>query len=237
MHIRTFGLTHTGLNREKNEDRFMIKKMDGGSVFLAVADGMGGEVAGEYAAEITLERLGKMKSAVKDIEKQLVLLVGEADSAILGEVEKNPVLEGMGTTLTGIFLKNGIGYWAQVGDSRLYLLRDNKVIWQTKDQSLVQFLIDEGEITHAEANAHPARHMIDQCVGCGVCEPETGSLDLQEQDQVLLSTDGLHGSLDEATIIKILSSKAEIEVKANDLVNAALKTGGRDNITVVIAEI
>ncbi len=236
--MHTFAMTKTGFVRRKNEDRYLIKKMDDDSVFLAVADGMGGAVAGEVAAEIAIDRLGEIRSDAVDFAGQLNLLTEQADRDILLEVRKNLDLEGMGTTLTGVLLNNGgAGYWIHVGDSRLYHIRGNQLIWQTKDQSFVQSLLDEGTITEEEAVNHPARNLIDQCVGCGDCEPEEGRLNMLSGDLIMLSTDGLHDAVEEATIVELLSSDADIEIKANELVNRALDVGGKDNITVVLAQL
>lgn len=235
--MRTFAMTKTGFVRRKNEDRYLIKKMDDDSVFLAVADGMGGAVAGEVAAEIAIGRLEEIRSGAVDFADQLNLLTEQADRDILLEVKKNSDLEGMGTTLTGVLLNNGAGYWIHVGDSRLYHIRGNQLIWQTKDQSFVQSLLDEGTITEREAVNHPVRNLIDQCVGCGDCEPEKGHLNILSGDLIMLSTDGLHDAVDEATIVELLSLDADIEIKANELVNRALDAGGKDNITVVLAQL
>ncbi|MDP6681579.1 MAG: hypothetical protein QF876_01090 [Desulfobacterales bacterium] len=111
------------------------------------------------------------------------------------------------------------------------------LIWQTKDQSFVQSMLDEGTITEMESCNHPARNFIDQCIGCGDCEPEEGHLNTLSTDLIMLSTDGLHDAVDEATMFEILSLDGDIETKANELVSRALDAGGKDNITVVLAQL
>ncbi len=233
----TFAVSETGLVRKKNEDRYVIRDMDGDSIFLAVADGMGGAAAGEVAAEMALDRIGRIKLDATDYAGHLSLLARAADRAIVLQADKDPNLEGMGTTLTGILIANDAGHWIHVGDSRLYHLRDGQLVWQTRDQSIVQSLLDEGEITEEEAANHPARNFMDQCVGCGHCEPDAGRLSLRRGDLIMLSTDGLHGAVDDATMTEVLSLDADIETKADELAGRALAAGGKDNITLVLAQL
>jgi len=236
-HIKTCALTHNGLARENNEDRYLINKMDDGYVLLAVADGMGGEVAGEQAAEMTMKKLACMQPGTMDMEGHLAFLTKDADAAIRTEVEKNALLEGMGTTVTSVLLGHGIAHWVHVGDSRLYILRDRKLTQVTKDQSMVQFLLDEGEITEEEAGSHHSRKFLDQCVGCGDCIPETGHFEIESKDIIVLTTDGLNGKVTNKVIRALLTSKMTIQTKADSLIRTALNANGKDDITLVIAEI
>ncbi|UCH23746.1 MAG: serine/threonine-protein phosphatase [Deltaproteobacteria bacterium] len=234
--MKTFGLSDIGCVRKKNEDRHIIKKMPGGSVLIAVADGLGGEVAGDRAAEIAIETLTGLRPGSNDIEKSLDYLVKEADLTILKEVEKDTSLAGMSTTVTGTLIDNGNAYWVHVGDSRLYKLRDQKFIQITKDHNLAQFLIEEGEITKEQARKHPTRHYLYQCVGCGGCCPDTGHMTVKNGDLLVHTTDGLN-EVPADTMTSILNSTDDIEAKVNSLIQAAPDEGGKDNITVVIAEI
>ena len=170
-------------------------------------------------------------------KQTLSQLVKDADRAIRDEVKKNPALEGMGSTVTCALLGDGILHWVHVGDSRLFNKSDQELIQITKDQNMAQFLIEEGELTTNEACHHPAHNQLDQCVGCGDCKPVTGCLDIKVGDLILLTTDGLHGEVSLETISSILDHGTDIETKAKSLVKAALDSGGKDNITVVIAEI
>lgn len=235
--MKTFALTHTGLIRNKNEDRYLIKEIADGSALLAVADGMGGEVAGDYAAEIIRNKLDSIQPSSKNNGQRLLSLVEEADRVILDKVEKDSSLEGMGTTITGVLLQNGIGSWVHVGDGRLYILRDQKLIQISTDQNMAQFLLEEHEITEEEAQTHPSRNQLDQCVGCGNCIPDTGRLEIKAGDLLILTTDGLHGEMSSETIAFLLTSKDNIEAKAKSLIQAALGAGGKDNMTVVVAEV
>jgi len=234
--LKTFAITHTGLVRTENEDRYLVKNIHGSSVLLAVADGMGGEVAGDYAAEIVIDTLRSMKGTSFKNERQLIQLVKDADLAIINEVKSDPTLEGMGSTLTCALISDGILHWAQVGDSRLFVQSAQELYQITTDQNMAQYLIEEGRLSLLEADGHPSQNMLDQCVGCGDCEPVAGCLHIHAGDLVLLTSDGLHGEISFEIISDIVAHKTDIETKAKKLLKAALNSGGRDNITVVIAE-
>jgi protein phosphatase len=235
--IKTIALTHIGRVRKRNEDRYVIRKTANGSFLLAVADGMGGEAAGDHAAEMMTERLTSLDFEVDDRESTLSQAVKDISVVIQNEGKSDPQLEGMGTTVTGVLVADGMAHYVHVGDTRIYLLRHKELIQVTKDQNWAQFLVDEGEITLEEAKNHALRNVLDQCVGCKDCEPETGRFSVERGDILMLSTDGLHGEVPNGTIVGILISDRTIEEKAQALITAALSTGGKDNITVVLAEI
>lgn len=235
--MKAFALTHVGRVRKRNEDRYVIREMANGSFLLAVADGMGGEAGGDRAAEMMRERLANLDFQADDRESALAQAVKDVSVAIQNEGERDPGLEGMGTTVTGALVRDGMAHYVHVGDTRMYLLRDKALIQLTRDQNWVQFLVDEGDLTQEEAKHHALRNVLDQCVGCRDCEPETGRFPVERGDLLMLSTDGLHGEVPDGTIAEILNSDRIIEDKARALVTAALGSGGKDNITVVLAEI
>jgi len=235
--LNIFAATHIGRVRKANEDRYLIKKLDDGAVLLAVADGLGGEAAGDYAAEIARSRLAGQSQVPRGLEqRQLEALVKAADLAVYNEAAKNPDLEGMGTTLVCVLLRDALAHWVHVGDSRLYVLRDRQLTKVTEDQTFARFLVEEGEITPEQVPTHYSRHVLDQTVGCGICEPETGQLEFREEDLLILTTDGLHDKIAANTMISILVAETDLETKAKSLVAAALDAGGKDNITIVIAK-
>lgn len=232
-----FARTHIGLVRKSNEDRYLIKDLEDNSVLLAVADGLGGEVAGDYAAEILTGKLASIDHISRNKEQaELDQLVREIDRAIDNEGRKDPTLEGMGSTLICVLLRDGIAHWLHVGDSRLYILRNRKLTQVTEDQTLARFLLKEGEITEEQVPTHYSRHVMDQCVGCGYAEPETGNLQIRDKDLLVLSTDGLHKQITGDTLHSLLNAERGLEAKAKSLVKAALDAGGKDNITVLMAE-
>ena len=232
-----FGITDIGLVRKTNEDRYLIKDLEDRSVLIAVADGLGGEVAGGTAAQMLKEKLADLSHISRNSEQsELDHLARVIDRSIYTEGRENKSLEGMGSTLVGVLLRDGIAYWVHVGDSRLYLLRHGTLTQVTEDQTLARFLLEEGEITAEQLPTHYSRHVMDQCVGCGYAEPETGSLELLAGDLLMLSSDGLHGEIPENTLNSILNTDTSLEIKARALVKAVLDAGGRDNITVVMAQ-
>jgi protein phosphatase len=235
--IKFFGITQVGLVRKSNEDRYLIKELKDKSVLIAVADGLGGGVASDYAAEILRGKLAGLNHMSRNnIQQELDQLVRVIDRTIYTETQENNDLEGMGSTLVGILLRDRIAHWVHVGDSRLYLLRNGILTQVTEDQTLARFLLEEGEINTEQLPTHYSRHVMDQCVGCGYAEPETGCLNLLAGDLLALSTDGLHGQIPENTLHSILNTDNNLEIKANALVKAAFDSGGEDNITVVMAQ-
>jgi len=231
------GITHSGLAGKLNEDRYLIKDMQDNSVLIAVADGLGGGVCGDYAAEKIRKNFAGLKRVTKNNEQpELDQLVRQIDRAIYAEGQSIQDLAGTGSTVTGVLLRNGFAHWVHVGDSRLYFLRDEKLTQVTEDQTLARFLLQEGEITPDQMPTHYSRHIMDQCVGCGYSEPETGNLKFNTGDLLVLSTDGLHKQIPETTLIYILNAATGLKTKAKSLVKAALDAGGMDNITLVLVQ-
>jgi len=228
--------TNRGLVREVNEDRYYVKCLDGQALLMAVVDGMGGGPAGSAAAEIMREALTEYPAYAPHPEKALSDLVVSASEAILGIARDDPALEGMGSTVTATYLSNGVAHWVHVGDTRFYVFRQGRLIQVTTDQTMAQLLVEEGQLTKDEARTHPYNHLLDQCVGCPMCEPETGSLRIEKGDVLLHTTDGLHDGIPENEITKILvSSQDATEGVAESLIQAALDAGGEDNMTIVMA--
>lgn len=237
--MRLYALTHTGHKREINEDRCLTKKIADDTFLIAVADGMGGHCAGEIAAGIVKETFNEVDFIPDDKEKYLLFLMDEAHNRIKNFAKKNPAAKEMGTTATAAIIHAGVAWWAHVGDSRLCRIR-NRVLGQaTCDQNMAWFLVEEGQITEEEALTHPLRNLLDQSLGQGTypCDPETGRIGLTTGDQLILMTDGIHGELTPKAISSILTEQSDIETKTRKLEKAALDAGGKDNITVVMAEI
>jgi protein phosphatase len=160
-----------------------------------------------------------------------------ANRSILDMVDEAPALSGMGTTMTVAYVGNGSVTWAHVGDSRLYLFREGQLERVTEDDTIPGLLLAEGEIDQEEARVHPLKNVLFDCVGRGDFEAHAGRFKIQENDILLLSTDGLHDEVPEEEMISILLLNKDLQVKLEDLVSAALDAGGSDNITVVGAEV
>lgn len=228
--------THVGLKRKCNEDRFVLRQLGDGSILMAVADGLGGNCTGDAAAEIVRNALSAIREVPERKEElHLCELARNIDRVVLRRAGEIPELKEMGATLVGVLVRNGAAHWVHVGDSRMYLFRKERLLQVTKDQTLARFLVAEGEIAPEQVPTHYSRHAMDQCVGCGYCEPETGCVTLWPDDIVILATDGLHKEIEPQRIVAELSARTGIEARTDALVEAALASGGKDNITVVVA--
>ena len=234
--IRIAAHTQAGIVKASNEDRYLVKPLTDGTILLALADGLGGDVSGDFAAETVCGKFAGIGciSGGKE-EAELKELVCSIDLTIYDQTEKDPSLAGMGSTLVCVLLRGSRAYWAHVGDSRLYILTGGRVIRVTRDQTLSRFLLEEGEITAEQANSHYSRNVMDQFVGCGYAKPETGRLELLPEDILILATDGLHKQISRTGIQVILNTEKPLEEKAGSLVRAAIDAGGKDDITVVLA--
>jgi protein phosphatase len=235
--MKTAVVTHVGLVKEQNQDRFLIKEFSGDSVLIAVADGAGGTPAGQEASGVVIEKINDFQPDSPTPEANLVRLMQEADQKIFGIVEKEPDLKGMGSTLTAAFVRGEAVFWAHVGDSRLYLFRDDELTQITEDDTMAGFLLTEGEITREEARVHPGRNFLFDFIGSGEFEEETGSFTLRKGDLLLLTTDGLHDRVEEENLVSILRSNGELDKRLDGLVSIALEESGKDNVTVVGVEV
>ncbi len=235
--INISAATHVGLVRKANEDRYLVKKFTDGSLLFAVADGMGGQAAGDHAAEILRGRLANMPLiTVGEEEKTLSNLAVETDQILIETGDRQEELEGLGTTLLCVFIRAATAYWVHVGDSRFSIFRAGKLLQITQDQNLARYLVEEGEITPEQVAEHYSRNVLDQAVGNAMEEPETGAEHLQFNDILVLSTDGFHNLVLPDVIISELQRNEELQTRADSLVQRALKRGGTDNITILMAE-
>lgn len=200
---------------------------------MAVIDGMGGQPAGELAAELALDRLAAF--SVEQISSDsLEACITAINQALTEAEEKNPACYGMGCTITIALAHEQTVFWAHVGDCRLYLLRDGKLQQITTDHNMAQFLYEEGELTLDELASSPLRNLLDQACGSSFMSADTGAFTIAPGDLLLLSTDGLHGAVSHDDITAILFGDTSNESSAQALIAAALKAGGRDNITVLV---
>jgi protein phosphatase len=224
-----------GLLREGNEDSAYA-----GPHLLAVADGMGGHAAGEVASAATITTLAPL-----DVEDPGPDLVGALDDAVaranlrLQElIISDPAIEGMGTTLTALLWADGYAALCHIGDSRAYLLRGGQFIQITHDHTLVQSLVDEGKITEDDIATHPHRSLLLRALdGRTIAEPDLRALETYPGDRYLLCSDGLSGVVSEQTLHQTLGSIADPDKAALRLVDLAIKGGGPDNITCIVADV
>lgn len=255
--LRVCGATDVGLQREQNQDTFVIADLGSGAIsspcdevtvpvlesgyLLLVCDGMGGAAAGEVAAGIAARAIRKELVNSGDAVsahpgEALGDAVVAANRAILDQVRGHPQQRGMGTTCTAAIVLPHLLTVAQVGDSRAYLLRQGKLWSLTKDQSLATQLLDQGVLTAAQVETFPYRHVLVQALGSQTVQPVIQQYQLLPGDRVLLCSDGLHGLISDADIEKILTSMGNLSGTTQDLVARALAAGGADNVTVVLAE-
>ncbi len=231
--LETAGLTHPGKVRSNNEDCYLISPDLG---LYAIADGIGGARAGEHASRLAIDTVSAFVSRfAQRYDGILVDAFVEAHRQVRAAAEADPSLNGMGTTLVAA-LQSGDGFrLASVGDSRAYLNETKQLNLITSDQTWVAEFGRPAGISEDELKRHPLRHVLTMAVGADVeLRVNAYSVEIAHGSQLLLSTDGLHGVVDEEIILETLNSGQTLEAKAHYLVEAALRAGGPDNITVVL---
>jgi PPM family protein phosphatase len=236
VRFRVGARTDVGRVREGNEDSYMVHEP-----LYAVADGMGGHQGGEVASNLALaamETIAEEPVPDGDSAPRLAEVVREANRVVLQRAGTDPALSGMGTTLTAV-LAGGGGriHVAHVGDSRAYLLRGGEMSQLTRDQTVVQRLVDEGRISPEEAEIHPQRSILTNALGVDRdIEVDEASYELAVGDRLLLCSDGLSGMVSETDIKRILVENEDPQAACDALVEAANQAGGQDNITALILD-
>jgi serine/threonine protein phosphatase PrpC len=230
-------VTHPGSVRPDNEDGYFATREHG---VFAVADGMGGHAHGEVASHLALDAIADRAAALADAapsELPVALhdAIQAANTQIFAQAEAEDLRDRMGTTLVVATVCDDRLYFAHIGDSRLYLLRGDALSQLTRDHSLVQSMVDRGEITLEEAALHPLRHQITRVVGGdNYVSPEIASQALEAGDVLLLCTDGLPGALPADGIKAALATAGTAQERAQHLVDAALDAGASDNVTALV---
>jgi len=225
--------TDVGKVRRQNEDAAWFDAKRG---VFAVADGMGGHLAGEVASGIAIDAVKEMAEnhaiASISVMKETVMCAHER---IVAHAKENPACEGMGTTLSVMWRGGHYMYIAHVGDSRIYRFRNGELEQITQDHSLVEELVRARIITREEARTHPRRNIITRALGTqGENLPDLLAADMKKGDLWLLCTDGLSGMISEEEIARVLKSGATLDMMAGSLIQKALDAGGRDNVTLVL---
>jgi len=227
------GVTQTGRVRRSNEDSFLIREP-----LFVVADGMGGAQAGEIASQMAAEEFAQVGLADLHGEAALRELVAQANERIYARAAGDRGLAGMGTTVTAALVGEGDVAFANVGDSRAYLMRGGSLRRLSDDHSLVGELVRSGELTEAEAGQHPQRSVITRVVGAEPrVEVDTFSLTVEDGDLIMLCSDGLNTMVDDAGIARVMAGDGSAEEIARSLVRAALAAGGEDNVTAIVLRI
>ena len=231
--VESFGLSNPGLVRANNEDYFLIAPNLG---LYIVADGMGGEQAGECASRFAAETVAAyIASSDHEAANALVAAFEEANRCVSGASTAASELQGMGTTLVAALTREDEAIVASVGDSRVYLFEDGALTMITEDQSWVNDVGRRLGLDEAALKVHPFRHVVTMAIGVSSplqvrsyrVRPRLGSV-------LLLCSDGLHGAIDDNAIAAVMACNSNLEASANALVKAACNAGGPDNVTVVL---
>ncbi|MFG2293257.1 PP2C family protein-serine/threonine phosphatase [Streptomyces sp. NPDC048603] len=235
LSLRFAAGSHKGMIREGNEDSGYA-----GPRLLAIADGMGGQAAGEVASSEVISTLVQLDDDVpgSDILTSLGVAVQRANDVLRVMVEEDPQLEGMGTTLTALLWTGQRLGLVHVGDSRAYLLRDGILTQITQDHTWVQRLVDEGRITEEEATTHPQRSLLMRALGSGdTVEPDLSIREVRAGDRYLICSDGLSGVVSHQTLEETLADYHGPHETVQALIQLALRGGGPDNITCIVADV
>jgi len=235
LSFRAAGRSDVGLVRENNEDSGLI-----GKNFLLVADGMGGHAAGELASSTAVSIVAQVdsnKDKLDDLNQKLQNIPNVITKELKNAITKDSTRAGMGTTLTSAVIEKNSLKVSQVGDSRAYLVRDKKIIRLTKDQTYIQFLIDNNEISEDEAKTHPQRSLLLQAID-GITEsiPVISTHEILQNDKLILCSDGLTNVVSDEEILEIIN-KFDYVGAVSALIEKSLEHGGPDNITVIVADI
>jgi protein phosphatase len=232
--------THVGKSREVNEDYFGVFSGDFGNI-IVVCDGMGGHKGGELASRISVEAIkSHFEFLAPDFvpQSELISALTKADQAILKKAKEEPELIEMGSTAAVLLLKDGMVYTANIGDSRIYLIRNNQICQLTKDHSLVQQMLDANMISSEAAKNHPQRNVITRSLGAfGFSEPDIEDpFPSQVNDIYVICSDGLNTHVEDNEILNTveLFSPQEACIKMVELCN---ERGGKDNITIQVVKV
>lgn len=226
-----------GLTRTSNQDSGYV-----GPHLLAVADGMGGAAGGDIASSVALAHLVPLDGdshGADDLLDHLERALENAHSDLGEYVTQNPQLAGLGTTVIAMLRSGSTAAMVHIGDSRAYLLRDGALHQVTKDHTFVQHLVDIGQITAEEAEIHPQRSIILRALGddSTALDLDTTVRQLKVGERWLLCSDGLSGMVTHETIAETMETVKDLDECADRLVDLALRAGGQDNITVILADI
>lgn len=238
--MKAYSITDIGKRRSSNQDFVYASEQQVGNLpnLLIVADGMGGHNAGDLASRCTVEAM------VEYIEKTeetrpiplLSMAIHYANDLVVEKARTDRALEGMGTTVVAATIEDGYLYVANVGDSRLYLI-DQQIEQITRDHSLVEEMIRIGELQRQDARSHPDRNVITRAIGVNSpVKIDFFDMKLEKGDRILLCSDGLTTMVDDDEILHIVKKCTSPKEAAQRLVTEANKNGGKDNISVVLAE-
>ena len=239
--MESYAQTDVGLKRNNNQDfvyasDHRIGPLDG---LLVVADGMGGQAAGDLASRLCVEAMVDVIEGSADSGTVRVLskAIRAANRAVCERARTDPGLEGMGTTLVAAVPDHGCLYVANVGDSRLYIVDDDLIEQITHDHSLVEEMVRAGKLRRDQAKNHPKKNIITRAIG-EEGDPQIDFFDvaLNRNDFALLCSDGLTNMVEDEQIFRIIHESRDLAEAGKKLIDAANRAGGKDNISVVLAK-
>lgn len=245
--MRVFGATDVGCVRRDNQDCYAFRQMDGDTVVVVVCDGMGGAQAGSVASTIAVETFstvvetelaGGIPDEPEAREDVLANACQRANRRVYELSRENPGYRGMGTTLVAALVLPDESYVVNVGDSRCYLLERETIRQVTVDHSVVQLLVDRGEITAEEARVHPKKNLITRALGvertvsCDILRVENGP-----GSRLLLCSDGLSNVLSDGALARASAGESDPELLCRKLLDMTLEQGAPDNVTIVLAQL
>ena len=245
--MNLFGLTDIGLVRKMNQDSYAVRILDDDLAIAVVCDGMGGAQAGNVASAVavetfaaTLEDACKQGLPPDDERKQEILSLSccAANTKVYKLSQSNPEYQGMGTTLVAALILSHEIYVVNVGDSRCYIWSENKLTQVTSDHSLVQALVNCGDITPEEARTHPKKNFITRAIGIEESIPcDVFKVDRNVGDKLLLCSDGLSNVVTDEVMQTELELQVSPEDTARKLLSLAVEQGAPDNVTVILAQL
>lgn len=255
IQVSVFARTDTGMRRAGNEDAFMIAdlttgklglgpdmqthKIGGRGSLMVVSDGMGGAAAGEIASEMAVKTIRESlmeTSANTDVCTRLTKATEKANDQIWDYARQHLQFKGMGATLTAVLIQEACAFIAQVGDSRAYLVREDRIKQLTKDQSLVQALIDSGVVAADKTDAIP-QNVITQALGTSpTIDVAISSVELSQGDTLIVCSDGLSNKVKDGEMVYLVRHTPDLTSLCRSLVELANQRGGEDNITVITAK-
>lgn len=232
--------TDKGLVRENNQDAYAVGELPGEVAWAVVCDGMGGAAGGNIASALAVKVISdKITSSYNErmrdssIKNLLDSAIAAANIEVYDMAYSRPDLKGMGTTVVAVVVRNNVAYIAHAGDSRAYLVNENGVEQITVDHSLVQNLVDRGEITKEEAEHHPNKNVITRALGVDKrIDVDFSEVDMYENETLILCTDGLSNCVNNSELAEDIKD-GQYYAFADRLVKRANRNGGNDNITVV----
>ena len=237
--MKSYSITDVGQKRTVNQDFVFTSETPVGNLpnLFVVADGMGGHKAGDFASSYAVEVL---LSTIREDEnsnpvKIIRAAIENANTQLLREASDNETMSGMGTTMVLVTIVGHYAYVANVGDSRLYLIDENKISQITKDHSLVEEMVRMGEISRDDARNHPDKNIITRALGAGRdVDVDFFDVRLTPGDILLLCSDGLSNMVPDEDIRQVILTSETLEEAGRRLVSMANDNGGRDNIAVVL---